>query len=167
MVVPWECTQDRLTLGWDVSPKRGISPQLLIQHNILLYLLSLSAARNHQVPSSARILAELWGLCPAPSSCWSCLDCGVRVECLIQGVPTAFPRGISPFSPQSLSHKVFKGELRVGGTEHGLMAEHKVSSWLLFPGDKTMWLGFPGFECHCIFLLPGVFPLQRAWPRRG
>lgn len=154
-----------LTLGWDVSPKRAISPQLLIQHDILLYLLSLSTARSHQVPSSARILAELWGLCPAPSFC------GVCVECPIQGTPTAFPPGISPFSPQSLSHNVFKGELHGGGTEHSLMAEHKVSSWLLFPGDRTVWLGFPGFECRsqnrCIFLLPGVFPLQRAWPRCG
>lgn len=104
-----------------VSPKRGISPQLLIQRNILLYLPRFSAA--------------VWLIsCKVPPGSFLCKDFGRAVGSLphstlplvplglwcvwgpVQGVASVFSHEISPFNPQPLSHNLVKRESCVGGT---------------------------------------------------
>lgn len=139
-------------LEWGVvSPKRGISPQLLIQWNILLYLPWFSAAVwliSCKVPRKD-FGRPVWSL---PHSTLPLVPLGLWcVWGPIQGAASVFSPEISPFNPQSVSHNLVKREPHVGGTGPSLC------------GGAAVGLSEnPALPCHRHIMCQVVFQVKEV-----
>lgn len=95
-----------LWLSWDVvSPKPGISPQLLIQQNIFLCFPWLSAAVISCKVPPGPFLCRDFGRAAGSLPCSTLLLVQPGLWCVcggsIQGIATVFSPEISPFNPHN------------------------------------------------------------------